>query len=61
MTVARNWDDFKRMLNVAFPKKGDNLEFDFVIARMKEAANRGGLIPSPATMPSDANGDRDRS
>lgn len=31
MTVARNWDDFKRMLNVAFPKKGDNLEFDFVM------------------------------
>jgi len=31
MTVARNWDDFKRMLNVAFPKEGDNLEFDFVM------------------------------
>ncbi len=36
MTVARNWDDFKRMLNVAFPKKGDNLEFNFV---MPEPAN----------------------
>ena len=31
MTVARNWDDFKWMLNVAFPKKGDNLEFNFIM------------------------------
>jgi hypothetical protein len=30
MTAARNWDEFKRMLNVAFPKKGANLEFNFV-------------------------------
>lgn len=30
MTAARNWDDFKRMINVAFPKKGANLEFNFV-------------------------------
>ena len=31
MTAARNWDDFKRMLNVAFPKKGTNLEFNFTM------------------------------
>ena len=37
MTAARNWDDFKRMLNVAFPKKGKNLEFIFVSD--EEAAN----------------------
>lgn len=30
MTASRNWEDFKRMLNVAFPKKGSNLEFNFV-------------------------------
>jgi hypothetical protein len=29
MTASRNWDDFKRMMNVALPKKGTNLEFDF--------------------------------
>jgi hypothetical protein len=27
VTTARNWDEFKRMLNVTFPKKGTNLEF----------------------------------
>ena len=37
MTAARNWDDFRRMLNVAFPKKGTNLEFNFV--EQDEAAN----------------------
>jgi hypothetical protein len=31
MTAARNWDDFKRMLNAAFPKKGDNLDFNFTM------------------------------
>jgi hypothetical protein len=35
MTASRNWDDFKRMMNIAFPKKGTNLEFNFV----DEAAN----------------------
>jgi len=30
MTASRSWDDFKRMINVAFPKKGANLEFNFV-------------------------------
>jgi hypothetical protein len=29
MTASKNWDDFKRMLNVAFPKKGSNLELNF--------------------------------
>jgi hypothetical protein len=29
MTASRNWDDFKRMINIALPKKGTNLEFDF--------------------------------
>lgn len=30
MTASRNWDDFKRMINIAFPKKGTNLDFNFV-------------------------------
>jgi hypothetical protein len=30
MKAARNWDEFKRMLNVALPKKGANLELDLV-------------------------------
>lgn len=30
MKGARNWDEFKRMLNTVFPKKGQNLELDFV-------------------------------
>ena len=30
MTAAKNWDDFKRMLNLAFPRKGDNLELNFI-------------------------------
>jgi hypothetical protein len=38
MTAARNWDDFKRMINVALPKKGANLEFNFV-EPTNEAAN----------------------
>jgi hypothetical protein len=29
MTASRSWEDFKRMMNVALPKKGTNLEFDF--------------------------------
>jgi hypothetical protein len=29
MTAAKNWDDFKRMLNTVFPKKGANLELNF--------------------------------
>jgi len=37
MTAARNWDDFKRVIGVAFPKKGTNLEFNFV--EPDEAAN----------------------
>jgi hypothetical protein len=36
VTAARNWDEFKRMLNVAFPKKGTNLEFN---VEPREAAN----------------------
>ena len=39
MTASRSWDDFKRMINVALPKKGTNLEFDFGAPGMKEAAN----------------------
>jgi len=31
MTAARNWDEFKRMMNTAFPKKGTNLEFNFTM------------------------------
>lgn len=31
MRAARNWDEFKRNLNAAFPKKGSNLEFEFVV------------------------------
>jgi hypothetical protein len=30
MTASRNWDDFKRMINIALPKRGTNLEFNFV-------------------------------
>jgi hypothetical protein len=29
MTASRSWGDFKRMINIALPKKGTNLEFDF--------------------------------
>jgi len=29
MMASRSWDDFKRMINVALPKKGKNLEFNF--------------------------------
>ena len=29
LPASRNWEDFKRMMNVALPKKGTNLEFDF--------------------------------
>jgi hypothetical protein len=37
MTASRNWEDFKRMINVAFPKKGTNLNFNFI--EPDEAAN----------------------
>jgi P63C domain-containing protein len=30
MTAARNWDEFKRMINAALPKKGANLRLPFV-------------------------------
>lgn len=29
MTAARNWEEFKRMINAAFPKKGMNLQLNF--------------------------------
>lgn len=29
MRASRSWEEFKRMLNVALPKKGSNLEFTF--------------------------------
>ena len=41
MTAARIWDGFKRMLDVAFPKK-KNLEFNFTVPD-DEAANWGTL------------------
>ena len=37
MTASKNWEDFKRMMNIAFPKKGTNLDFNFV--EPNEAAN----------------------
>jgi hypothetical protein len=37
MMASKNWDDFKRMINVAFPKKGTNLDFKFI--EHDEAAN----------------------
>jgi hypothetical protein len=30
MKASRNWDDFKRMINISMPRKGTNLEFNFV-------------------------------
>lgn len=30
MTASRNWDEFKRMIDAALPKKGSNLELQFV-------------------------------
>jgi hypothetical protein len=37
MTASRNWDDFKRMIDFACPKKGTNLDFNFI--ESDEAAN----------------------
>jgi hypothetical protein len=30
MKASRSWDEFKRMVDKVFPRKGDNLSFDFV-------------------------------
>jgi hypothetical protein len=30
MKGARNWDEFRRMIDRVFPRKGENLELEFV-------------------------------